>query len=146
MTDFTRLSPIPSDVVEIALSEIREMRALTEQVAMMQREQESRLYLLAIELRDQQRQRLREQTQSQRTSPRKKTGGYQFSAEESRKDGSKGGIARAKSLSPARRKEIAQIATRTRWAKQRKRKSGSNDCNGSKDYKPCSVCNRRTVK
>ncbi len=36
-----------------------------------------------------------------------------------------GGKARAKSLSPARRKEIAQKAIKTRWAKKPGKKGGN---------------------
>jgi hypothetical protein len=35
-----------------------------------------------------------------------------------------GGKARARSLSPARRKEIAEKAIKTRWAKSKKQKKG----------------------
>jgi len=40
-----------------------------------------------------------------------------------RKGGKKGGLARAKALSPERRKEIARLAVQARWRKAKQAKS-----------------------
>ena len=40
-----------------------------------------------------------------------------------RKGGKKGGLARAKALSPERRKEIARLAVQARWKKEKLEKS-----------------------